>query len=213
MSFEQIFLYGGILVTGYLTGSIPFGYLIGKLHGHDVRKEGSGNIGATNVTRVVGAKAGKICFALDFLKGLLPLALLRFGTAHGWFPAAQGGMGEAAMILAVVLGHMFTIFLHFKGGKGIATALGAVTAVTPAAAAAAFAVWLVVFEISGYVSLGSVCAALALPFLAWLFAVLKISPLSDGMLIFFAFLALAAVWKHRANIRRLRNGTENRFRK
>ena len=92
MTFTQICLYGAIAGAGYLAGSIPFGYLIGKLYGHDVRKEGSGNIGATNVTRVVGPKAGKVCFALDFLKGFLPVLLLRAGIAGNWFPAPAGGI-------------------------------------------------------------------------------------------------------------------------
>ena len=211
MTFTQICLYGAIAGAGYLAGSIPFGYLIGKLYGHDVRKEGSGNIGATNVTRVVGPKAGKVCFALDFLKGFLPVLLLRAGIAENWFPAPAGGFGEAVLIVAVVLGHMFTIYLKFKGGKGIATALGAVTAVTPYAALTAFALWAAVFFATGYVSLGSVLAALALPFLAWGFSCWNRPHLSSSMLIFFAVLALFAVWKHRSNIRRLCNGTESRF--
>lgn len=211
MDFTQIRLYGAVILGGYLVGSVPFGYLIGKLYGHDVRREGSGNIGATNVTRVVGPKAGKVCFLLDFLKGFLPVLLLHIGAGKGWFPAPAGGFGEAALIVAVVLGHMFTIFLGFKGGKGIATALGAVTAVTPYAAMTAFALWAAVFLATGYVSLGSVTAALALPFLAWGFSWWGRPHLPPAMLIFFAVLALFAVWKHRSNIQRLRNGTENRF--
>ena len=211
MDFTQIWLYGAIVGAGYLAGSVPFGYLIGRLYGHDVRKEGSGNIGATNVTRVVGPKAGKVCFLLDFLKGFLPVLLLRIGAGKGWFPTPAWGFGEAAMIVAVVLGHMFTVFLGFKGGKGIATALGAVTAVTPYAALAAFALWAAVFLATGYVSLGSVVAALALPLLAWGFSCWGRPHLPPVMLIFFAVLALFAVWKHRGNIQRLCNGTENRF--
>ena len=211
MDFTQIWLYGAIGGGGYLVGSVPFGYLIGRVYGYDIRKEGSGNIGATNVTRVVGPRAGKICFLLDFLKGFLPVLLLRIGVNKGWFPAPAGGFGEAALIVAVVLGHMFTIYLGFKGGKGIATALGAVTAVTPYAAIAAFAVWAAVFLATGYVSLGSIAGALALPILAWGFSCWDRPHLPPAMLIFFAVLALFAVWKHRSNIQRLRNGTENRF--
>ncbi len=213
MILEQFWLYAGILAFGYLVGSVPFGFLIGRLYGHDVRKEGSGNIGATNVTRVVGRAAGKVCFGLDVLKGLLPMLLLQYLTGHGIIPVPAFGMGEAAMILAVVGGHMFTLFLGFKGGKGIATAAGAVAAVTPYAALAVFVVWVIVFEASGYVSLGSIVAAAALPVFAWLFSYWRYAELSPGMIGFFVVLAAAAVWKHRSNIRRLLDGTENRFRK
>jgi len=139
------------------------------------------------------------------------VALLRLAAARGWLPEPAGGMGEAAMTLAVVAGHMFTVFLKFRGGKGVSTAVGAVTAISPCAALGAFLVWLAVFKFSGYVSLGSIVAALALPPLAWLLSWYGIAVLSPAMLIFFALLALVAVWKHRSNIRRLLDGTENRF--
>ena len=203
-----------ILIAGYLIGSIPFGFIIGKLHGVDIRKVGSGNIGATNVTRSVGKVAGKICFALDMLKGLLPVLILKLLVARGVIAPPAGGLGEVAVVLAVVLGHMFTIYLGFKGGKGIATALGAVAAIAPVPAAAAFLVWLLVFKISGFVSLGSIVAALVLPVFIYLAGVLKITtPAAPGVLIFFALLALVAVWTHRSNIKRLLNGTENSFKK
>jgi len=211
MAFEQIWLYAGILLAGYLIGSVPFGFLIGKIYGHDVRKEGSGNIGATNVTRVVGPVPGKVCFALDFLKGLLPVTLLRIAVARQWLPEPAGGLGEAVMTLAVVAGHMFTLFLGFRGGKGVSTAAGAVAAISPGAALGAFLVWLAVFKLSGYVSLGSIIAALALVPLAWAFSYWRMPALPPAMLIFFALLALVAIWKHRSNIRRLVDGTENRF--
>ena len=203
-----------ILIAGYLIGSIPFGFIIGKMHGVDIRKVGSGNIGATNVTRSVGKVAGKICFALDMLKGLLPVAALKLLVAKDVIAPPAGGLGEVAVVLAVVLGHMFTLYLGFKGGKGIATALGAVAAIAPIPAAAAFLVWLVVFKISGFVSLGSIVAALVLPVFIYLAGVLKITdPAAPGVLIFFALLALVAVWSHRSNIKRLLNGTENSFKK
>ena len=118
------------------------------------------------------------------------------------------------MILAVVLGHMFTCFLKFKGGKGIATAVGGIAAVAPLAALAAFLVWLAIFKISGYVSLGSICAAVALPVLAWGLGAVGIgAALPGSMLVFLVLLALVAVWKHRSNIKRLIDGTENSFKK
>ena len=191
-----------------------FGFIIGKMHGVDIRKVGSGNIGATNVTRSVGKVAGKICFALDMLKGLLPVLILKLLVARGVIAPPAGGLGEVAVVLAVVLGHMFTIYLGFKGGKGIATALGAVAAIAPVPAAAAFLVWLLVFKISGFVSLGSIVAALVLPVFIYLAGWLGITaPAAPALLIFFVLLALVAVWTHRSNIKRLLNGTENSFKK
>ena len=211
---EQIVIYSAIIVIGYLIGSIPFGFIIGKLHGIDIRKVGSGNIGATNVTRSVGKVAGKICFLLDFCKGLLPVLALNLLVSKGWLTAPAGGVGTAVMILAVVLGHMFSCYLKFTGGKGIACAVGGLAAIVPLPALGAFLIWLAVFKLSGYVSLGSITGAVMLPVLVWLLGVLKISSVqSPGMMIFFTLLALVAVWTHRSNIKRLLNGTENSFRK
>ena len=214
MNIEQIIIYIVIALAGYMIGSIPFGFIIGKLHGIDIRKVGSGNIGATNVTRSVGKTAGKICFLLDFCKGLLPVLLLNLLVGRQVIAPPAGGVGAAAVILAVVLGHMFSCFLHFKGGKGIACAVGGLAAVVPLAALGAFLIWLAVFKLSGYVSLGSIIGAIMLPVLAWGLGVLKITPpLPLGLLLFFVLLALVAVWTHRSNIKRLLNGTENSFRK
>ena len=110
---EQIMIFGCIAVAGYLIGSIPCGFIIGKLKGIDIRTVGSGNIGATNVTRAVSPLAGKICFALDFCKGLLPVLALKMLVGKGIVPVPAWGLGELAMIFAVVLGHMFTCFLGF----------------------------------------------------------------------------------------------------
>lgn len=207
-------IYAAALVAGYIIGSVPFGYIIGKIHHIDIRTAGSGNIGATNVTRVIGPVAGKICFALDFCKGLLPVLALKLLIAKGVIAEPLFGLGATLMIFAVVLGHMFTCFLNFKGGKGIATAVGGVAAIAHLPAAAAFIVWLAVFKISGYVSLGSIVAAVALPVLAWGLGFFKVtSPLPWTVIAFFAILAAVAVWTHRSNIVRLINGTENSFRK
>jgi len=214
VNIEQIIIYIVIALAGYMIGSIPFGFIIGKLHGIDIRKVGSGNIGATNVTRSVGKTAGKICFLLDFCKGLLPVLLLNLLVGRQVIAPPAGGVGAAAVILAVVLGHMFSCFLHFKGGKGIACAVGGLAAVVPLAALGAFLIWLAVFKLSGYVSLGSIIGAIMLPVLAWGLGFLKITPpLPLGLLLFFVLLALVAVWTHRSNIKRLFNGTENSFRK
>ena len=207
-------VYAAALIAGYFIGSVPFGYIIGRMHHIDIRKEGSGNIGATNVTRVIGPMAGKLCFALDFCKGLLPVLALKLLITRGVIAEPLFGLGAVLMIFAVVLGHMFTCFLNFKGGKGIATAVGGVAAIAPLPAVAAFVVWLAVFKISGYVSLGSIVAAVALPVLAWGLGFFKVTaPLPWSVIGFFALLAAVAVWTHRSNIVRLINGTENSFRK
>ena len=211
---EQITIFTSIAVIGYLIGSVPFGFIIGKLKGIDIRTVGSGNIGATNVTRAVSPLAGKICFALDFCKGLLPVLALKMLVAKGVIAAPAWGIGELFMIFAVVLGHMFTCFLGFKGGKGIATAVGGVAAIAPLPAAAAFITWLVIFKVSGYVSLGSILAAVSLPIWAVVLSALKVAQFPGwAVVVFFALLAAVAVWTHRSNIKRLREGTENSFKK
>ena len=144
----------------YLLGSIPWGFFIGKLNGVDVRKEGSKNIGATNVTRCVGKRAGKLCFALDFLKGALPVLAAQF------FFKDSKNIFEYVVIAALfasVIGHMFPVFLKFHGGKGVSTAAGAVMALAPLPLVVALLVWVVVFLVSRYVSLASIAAAAVLP--------------------------------------------------
>ncbi|MBE6403939.1 MAG: glycerol-3-phosphate 1-O-acyltransferase PlsY [Lentisphaerae bacterium] len=211
---EQITIFASIAVAGYLIGSVPFGFIIGKLKGIDIRTVGSGNIGATNVTRAVSPLAGKICFALDFCKGLLPVLILKLLVAKGIIAAPAWGAGELFMIFSVVMGHMFTCFLGFKGGKGIATAVGGVAAVAPLPALAAFLTWLVIFKVSGYVSLGSILGAIALPVWTVVLAWLKVAAFPGwAVVIFFFLLAVVAVWTHRSNIKRLCNGTENSFKK
>ena len=195
-------------VIAYLIGSIPFGFLIAKSRGVDVRTVGSKNIGATNVFRSVGKGAGVATFALDMGKGLfatllLPLLLLR----------ALGG-GDVAGLLSlrvfagvcVVIGHNWTCFLGFKGGKGIATSLGFLLGIIPLAALLALLVWVAVLLLSRYVLLASVSAAAALGGLVWW---LHPSPLWFPIVI--SLIALLAIIKHHANIRRLLNGTENRI--
>lgn len=195
----------------YLLGSIPWGFIIGKLNGVDVRQEGSKNIGATNVTRCVGKKAGKLCFALDFLKGALPVLAAQF------FFKDSKNIFEYVVIAALfasVIGHMFPVFLKFHGGKGVSTAAGAVMALAPLPLVVALLVWVVVFLVSRYVSLASIAAAAVLPIVAWILYLVKFgSELSrtPSVLIFLTIIALLAILRHHSNIQRLLNGTENRF--
>jgi len=198
-----------ILAAAYLLGAVPFALLIGKMHGVDIRKAGSGNVGATNVTRTVGKGAGRFCFFCDFAKGALPVALVQwFYPQLPWLAMAAGA--------AAILGHVFPVFLKFKGGKGISTAAGAAFALAPYPLLVALAVWIVVFFISGYVSLGSICAAAILPVGAFCFARAGIggkAALSPVTLGFFVLIAVLAIWRHRSNIRRLLDGTESSFKK
>jgi len=199
-----------MILAAYLLGSIPWGFLIGRYYGVDVRKEGSKNIGATNVTRCVGKGAGKLCFALDFLKGALPVVAAQYFFNGGkCFEYVV-----IATLFAVVIGHMFPVFLKFHGGKGVSTAAGAIMALTPIPLIIALVVWVVVFLVSRYVSLASIAAAAVLPIVAWIFYLIGFGSdlaRSQGVLIFLTIIALLAILRHHANILRLLNGTENRF--
>ena len=185
------------IAAAYLLGSIPTGLLLGKLYGIDVRKEGSGNIGATNLYRTVGRKVGIMTLIGDCLKGMLPVLL-----------AWKLGMGEpiqAWIGLAAFCGHVFSVFLLFKGGKGVATALGVFLAVSPLAVLGALIVFLVLVVIWRYVSLGSIMAAAVMPIIVWF------RPHSPELLIATALIAAIVIVKHQSNINRLIAGTESKF--
>jgi glycerol-3-phosphate acyltransferase PlsY len=194
----------------FLAGSIPFGLLLMHLAGKgDVRAQGSGNIGATNVMRAGGKGLGLATLLLDTAKGFLPVALAR-----------AAGLGSDALplvVLAAVAGHMFTPWLKFKGGKGVATALGAVLACHPAMVVPAFAVFAAVLLLSRYVSLGSVLAAVTLFLTALgLAGSWALPPQPPGTarwpgLLAWGLLVALVIAKHRANLKRLANGTESRF--
>ena len=199
-----------MLAGAYLIGSIPFGLLIGKCYGVDIRKVGSCNIGATNVTRTVGKWQGKLCFFLDFLKGALPTALsvCFLYPDNPWMALGMGGM--------TILGHMFPIYLKFKGGKGISTTAGAALVLAPYPLIVALVCWVTVFKLSRFVSLASIFASAMLPVIALLFGRIgfgnKIS-LSWQIQLFLILVGIVAVARHHANIKRLLAGTENRFEK
>jgi glycerol-3-phosphate acyltransferase PlsY len=202
-----------VLAAGYLLGAIPFAVIIAKKHGIDILKEGSGNPGATNVKRVVGKKAGDLCFLLDMLKGFIaagwPLIAfhgVEFG-GHVW--AVE--LGVAGLIAALV-GHSFSVFIHFKGGKGVATTIGGMLALSPIVILIGLLVWLSVFFSTRYVSLASLCMAASLPVASYF---LGAWPYGEGRVIFWITLLLALVLfiRHRGNIARLANGTESRFTK
>jgi glycerol-3-phosphate acyltransferase PlsY len=190
-----------LILTAYLLGSVPFGLLISSFKGVDLRKEGSGNIGATNVFRVVGKSWGLLCFALDFAKGLLAAAVLPALLAAE--PTANAGLIAGA---AAIAGHNWPVWLKFKGGKGIATSAGVLTAVAPWALLCGLTVWILTMLLSRMVSLSSILAAAAVAAGGWFFY--PGEPWTLGIL---TALALIAVWRHRSNIRRILKGEEHRF--
>lgn len=189
------------LVLSYLVGATPTSYWVGRVfHGVDLREQGSGNLGATNALRVLGWTSALPVIIIDMLKGWLPV----------WLFADLAGVGfpwTLAFGTAAILGHMFSLWVGFKGGKGIATSAGAFIGLAPWAVLGGFVVWLVLTLPTGYVSLGSIGAAVALPML------IAVTPHQGGAALVWFSSALAAfvVWKHRANIRRLMRGEENRF--
>ncbi|HLG06524.1 MAG TPA: glycerol-3-phosphate 1-O-acyltransferase PlsY [Gemmatimonadales bacterium] len=188
------------LVAAYLLGAIPTSYLVVRvLKGQDLRTLGSGNLGATNLYRVLGWKYAVPVGLFDLAKGLVPVAV--FGPRAG-----QGELGALLLGAAAVVGHVFSVFVRFRGGKGVATGAGVVLGLAPWAFAVGLGVWLLTVAVSGYVSLGSILAALVLPP-----AVYWLHPERRGLVGAFAVLATVIVGLHHTNIRRLLAGTEHRF--
>lgn len=185
------------IAGAYLLGSIPTGLLLGKLYGIDVRQEGSGNIGATNLYRTVGRKVGIWTLLGDCLKGFLPVML-------AWKLGMSDGL-QAWIGLAAFCGHVFSIFLLFKGGKGVATALGVFLALAPLAVLGALLMFVAIVAIWRYISLGSIVAAAIMPLIIWL------RPHSPQLLTATVLISLIVIVKHHTNISRLLAGTESRF--
>jgi glycerol-3-phosphate acyltransferase PlsY len=196
------------LFAAYLLGSIPSGFLAGRARGIDIRTQGSGNIGATNVTRALGKTTGILVFLADAAKGwaaviLLPVLVARLIPVPGdsllgeWLPILAG--------IGAVLGHNYTCWLNFKGGKGVSTTAGVLLGLAPLALAIIFTVFLLILVAARFVSLASICAAVTLPFATWL------TGQRNALIWVTSGLAVLAIFKHRGNIRRLLNGTEHRF--
>jgi glycerol-3-phosphate acyltransferase PlsY len=200
-----------VVVTGsYLLGSIPFGYLAGRIAGIDIRKCGSGNVGATNVIRTLGKGYGYPVFVADFLKGFGAVKismLMATRLQPGWSSSEMFGIVAA---ISSVLGHSFPVWLHFKGGKGVATSAGALFCLAPVAALVGASVWILTFVVTRYVSVASVAAAAALPVIILIITWLR---QTAGKSLFYSSVCLAAVviWRHRSNLSRLVRGTEARF--
>lgn len=191
-----------LVPAAYLIGSIPFGLLIGKRMGIDLRASGSKNIGATNVLRTAGKAPALLTLLSDSLKGAIPLLIFRAALGN----AASGAeFWEGVIGLTAVIGHIFPVFLSFKGGKGVATGFGVIAVYSPVSAAVALLVWILVAALTRYSSLAAISAVLSLPF---------IYLLSGGSFIkifFGILLAILIVLKHKQNIKKLVNGTESRI--
>ena len=199
--------YIATIVLAYLLGSIPTGFLVGKARGIDIRTMGSGNIGATNVFRYFGTVAGILVLAVDALKGFIAVALLTRLVWHAFGTSGTATDREALEIvagLAAILGHNFTCWLRFKGGKGIATSAGVLVALVPYALLIILAVWIVVLGLTRFVSLASICASATLPFATWA------TGGSATMIGITAAMTTLAIYKHKSNIQRLVKGTETR---
>ena len=205
------------LVGAYLVGAVPFGLLIGKAQRVDIRKHGSGNVGATNAGRVLGKKWGIICFVLDVAKGLGPV--LGFGLASGLIGGDVTGAGPTlqwfSVAAAAVVGHVFPVYLKFKGGKGVATGFGVLLGMFPVltvSGAAAAITWLIVMRLTAYVSLASMVAAGLLPIfaglLAWVFG--KAGAVIGVYAAVTALLGALVILRHRSNVGRLMRGEESK---
>jgi glycerol-3-phosphate acyltransferase PlsY len=202
--------FAAAMIGSYLLGSIPFGYIAGRVAGIDIRNCGSGNVGATNVTRTLGKRYGYPVFTADFLKGFGAVkmsVLIATRARPEWISPETFGIIAA---ISSVVGHCFPIWLRFKGGKGVATSAGALLGLAPVAALAGVAIWILIFLLTRYVSVASIAAAAALPVIILITTWLSQSP---GKLLFYSSVCLAAVviWRHRSNLSRLARGTEPHF--
>jgi acyl phosphate:glycerol-3-phosphate acyltransferase len=223
ISGQQLLLSLGAMVVAYLCGAIPFGLLLGKAKGVDIRLHGSGNIGATNVGRVLGRTWGILAFFLDMLKGCLPV--LGFGIMAGhWIAPHEPGRAVinlvwGAVAASCVIGHLFPVYLGFKGGKGVATSLGALLGFYPyftLPGLIAFSLWIVLTLTTRYVSVGSVGAVAAFPIIFAAFAILRHDAWGGAdelwpLHLFGTSMALLVIYRHRGNLQRLYRGVEPRI--
>jgi acyl phosphate:glycerol-3-phosphate acyltransferase len=201
-------LLAGAFLPAYLLGSIPFGFLFARSKGIDIRKCGSGNIGATNVWRVMGKAWGIPTFILDFLKVPAAAVLAKATLEYLELSVEPSHVSLLSLLifLGAVVGHNFPIWLGFKGGKGIATSAGGLVWLLPLAFPVVLLVWVVVFFVFRYVSVASMVSALSLPIGVWF--------LYSGNSLYTGFtllLALMAIWRHRSNLQKLMAGTEHRW--
>jgi len=199
--FQSPYIAIAAILAAYLLGAIPFGLLFARwLTGKDPREHGSGNIGATNALRTGGKKVGILTLLADIAKGSLAVGLAHY--------LQDDTTLVSAVVLAVFIGHVFPVYLRFKGGKGVATMFGVLIPWLPWVAVASFAVWLLLFKLTRYVSLASVVAAIMLPCFTWLFSILLWSTREPSSLFTCIILALLVVTRHVGNIQRILAGEE-----
>ena len=203
-----------LVSISFLIGSIPVGYLLAKFQKIDITQQGSGNIGATNVLRVLGKKLGIFCFLLDFLKGAIP-TFLAVQLLNPLVPHYQ--TWQVLIATASIIGHNYTPWLKFKGGKGIATTAGILAVFMPFGLGLFLLIWAILFYTTRYVSVASLATTISLPLLTHLGARIH-GKWADGtwnkpLLVFSILICCLSFWSHRSNIRRLINKTENRFKK
>lgn len=201
-NFSEILATCWPVLLAFVIGATPFGFLAGKMKGIDIRDHGSGNIGATNVLRTLGKPIGIPVLVLDILKGMVPVVIA--------LKVSQSSSVPIATAVAAILGHNYTFWLRFKGGKGIATTGGALLPLLPLPLVISIVLWIVTLKVTRYVSVASIVAALTIP------TVFVIQSLVAGtwdfpLLGLTLFVCILAIWKHRSNIGRLRRGEENRF--
>jgi glycerol-3-phosphate acyltransferase PlsY len=204
MTAVEFAAYLAVALVAYLLGSIPTGFLVAKAKGVDIRTVGSGNIGATNVFRILGKPAGVFVLLVDALKGWAAVSIAT-PIIGRLLPGPPVDYLQITAGITAILGHNFTCWLRFKGGKGIATSAGVLVALVPAALLVILAVWIILFLTTRYVSLGSIGASAALPFATWF------TKHDVGLTVVTGALGALAIYKHRGNIQRLMNGTENRI--
>lgn len=193
------------LVSAYLIGSIPTAYIFGRLlKGIDIRQFGSGNIGATNTFRIIGRVPGLIVLAIDILKGFICVSYIADLFLY-ISPAARPELYKVVVGMAVIAGHNWTLFLKFKGGKGVATSAGVVIALIPKIFWLGFSVWMIIIALTGYVSLASIITSISIPIFTLIFGE------STEIVVFMSLLCLAIVYKHRSNIQRLKSGQEKKI--
>jgi glycerol-3-phosphate acyltransferase PlsY len=201
-----------VALLSYLIGSFPTGYLVGRLAGIDIRKVGSGNIGATNVLRVLGKPSGYTVFIFDFVKGTVAVTLSILIVSRVRPACHETELVGIITGVLCVIGHSYPVWLGFKGGKGVATSVGVLFGLMPVAAIIVMLVWLITFQTTKYVSVASIVAAIALPLVVFIMVHVR---KTNGMTLVYFSVCLTAliIWRHRSNLSRLMKGTEQSFKR
>ncbi|MCH5331175.1 MAG: glycerol-3-phosphate 1-O-acyltransferase PlsY [Alistipes sp.] len=209
------YLAATLVIIAYLLGSIPSAVWIGqRYYGVDIREYGSKNAGTTNMLRVLGWRASLPVFVIDFIKGFIAVTIMSLLRYNADLTPSLLVNFKIAATVAVVLGHIFPMFANFKGGKGVATIIGAITGIQPAVALLCFGIWFIVFMVWHYVSLASIIAGCCFPILILIFsgaAYARHHDMSITLIVFSVFVAGMLIWTHRKNIARLRAGTESKI--